>query len=175
MADSALSTADLFTIIIKSGYGASIYKLEKTAAEQTLNREKIVAQNAEKHSYQSLICRLKKDGLISDNLAKLTLTPKGIVKLKKIKEKDEFASPEYKKSESANFVIFSYDISGKKFQERRWLKEALLNLGLRPIQQSVWIGKIRLPEAFLNDLKRLDILKYIEIFEITKKGTLREM
>ena len=43
------------------------------------------------------------------------------------------------------------------------------------LQKSVWIGKTILPEELLDDLERLNLLSYVEIFAITKTGTIKQL
>jgi len=43
------------------------------------------------------------------------------------------------------------------------------------IQKSVWVGKIALPEEFLRDLHRLQLISYVEIFEVTRAGSLKHI
>ncbi len=42
-------------------------------------------------------------------------------------------------------------------------------------QKSVWIGKTKVPQKFLNDLDDLDISDYVEIFTVNKSGSLRKL
>ena len=41
------------------------------------------------------------------------------------------------------------------------------------VHQSVWVGKTKIPETLILDLENLHILEYVEIFEISKNGTLK--
>jgi len=43
------------------------------------------------------------------------------------------------------------------------------------IHQSVWVGKIKIPRQFILDLEEINILGYIEIFEISKMGSLKKV
>ena len=43
------------------------------------------------------------------------------------------------------------------------------------IQKSVWIGKVKIPKEFLDDLFKLRLIDYIEIFEISKAGSLKNL
>ena len=72
-------------------------------------------------------------------------------------------------------MIVSFDVPEKEKRKRGWLRSTLKNLGFRMLQKSVWIGKVKIPEAYLEDLKRLRLLSYIEIFAISKRGTIRHI
>jgi CRISPR/Cas system-associated endoribonuclease Cas2 len=78
----------------------------------------------------------------------------------------------YTKKPANTFIICAFDIPEKESKKRRWLRIALRNLGMKFIQKSVWMGKIKIPEDFLDDIKYLELASYIEIFEITKSGSL---
>ena len=43
------------------------------------------------------------------------------------------------------------------------------------IQKSVWQGTTKIPEDFLQDLNDLKIIDFIEIFQISKKGSLEKI
>jgi len=58
---------------------------------------------------------------------------------------------------------------------RDWLRYVLLHqLGMKQVHQSVYIGKIKLPEELVKDIVRYELDEHIEIFEMTKSGTLRQ-
>jgi hypothetical protein len=43
------------------------------------------------------------------------------------------------------------------------------------VQKSLWLGKVKIPEEFLVDIRKLSLLDYVEIFEITKTGSLKNL
>ena len=43
------------------------------------------------------------------------------------------------------------------------------------IHKSVWIGKEKIPQELIIDLEELKILNFVEIFEVTKQGTLKKV
>ena len=67
------------------------------------------------------------------------------------------------------------DIPESERKKRAWLRSALKNLNFKMIQQSVWIGKVRIPEEFLRDLRNMHLTEYVEIFEISKAGSLQQI
>ncbi len=168
-----ISIGDLVAIILSEGYGASYSQLQKAAdkREAARNTSKLAANLGRK--YSALIYKLKKDGLIMKKSDKVYLTGKGEVKLGGLNKK--YLKKKFKPEPANNFTIVVYDVPKKKGNKRRWLRESLTNLGLKMIQRSVFLGKVKLPEDFLNDIKDLDLFDCVEIFEITKSGTLREL
>ena len=83
--------------------------------------------------------------------------------------------PFYAKERNDAFVIIAFDIPEKERGRRSWLREALRNLGMKMVQKSVWMGKVKIPEAFLNDLRSFHLVDYVEVFEITKTGSLEHL
>jgi DNA-binding transcriptional regulator PaaX len=145
-------------IIIKGVEEADIFKNTKDKAKE---RRKISVY----------INRLKSDGLIEldESVAEkaFKLTEKGRLWLVKNRE--------YEVQKSNSVQIISFDIPEKERSKRHWLRQSLLNMKFQKIQQSVWIGKSLIPRDFLNDIKELKIYPYIEIFSISKSGTLKRI
>lgn len=123
------------------------------------------------------LSQLKKDGLIfeqdSKNRKILRLTSKGIEKLSLMKILP--GVPLYECQKSDQFVIVAFDVPEKERWKRGWLRSALKNMGLRFLQQSLWIGKIKLPTNFLDDLEKLRLSNCVEIFAVTKTGTIKQL
>ncbi len=125
--------------------------------------------------------RLEQDNLIDKKRVKegviIKITEKGIEKIKALKEKQKNALPsyKYKKEKSNRATIIIFDIPETEKRKRDWLRIAILNLGFKMVQKSVWIGNVKIPEDFLLSLKHLNILKYVEIFQVTKQGTLESL
>ena len=68
-----------------------------------------------------------------------------------------------------------FDIPEKEKWKRVWLREVLGLCGFKMLQRSVWAGKNKIPEEFLADLRNFNMLEYVHIFEVSKKGTLKEI
>ena len=145
------------------------YEYEK---QQRSRREK----NSPEHRKRRLrvfISKMKHDGLIkksTDN--KFIISQKGISKMAKLK--NSLPNRYYETTGRNRAVIISFDIPEKLRRKRNWLREVLKNLGFEMIHQSVWVGKVKIPKEFIMDLENLKILEFIEIFEISKTGTLKK-
>ncbi len=175
-----MSQADFFAAVLESGYGASMgkidYKYEKRqrARKDREWEEKRIQERRDRLS--KFISKMKKDGLIKEagrNSFKLQISNKGKSKLEQLKESlpDRHYSSEYQNI----FTIISFDIPEKLRRKRNWLREVIKNLKFEMVHQSVWIGKAKIPEKMVLDLEDLKILEYIEIFEISKTGTLKKL
>ena len=185
VADGAVNIADSFAAFLSAGYGASASKIDfklraiqrrRTAAQWRDNRDRTARLR-----FAQMMYFLKKDGLIEkDGRGENTVlqsTRKGMSLLRKLKGQFRNRLPEkhYEKIPSENFIIVAFDVPEKERRKRDWLREALGHIGLQRIQQSLWMGKKTIPKNFLEDIERLGIASYIEIFEIKKSGTLRHI
>ena len=106
---------------------------------------------------------------------KIKISPEGREKLNKIRKTKTLDNNSYHKVSGNKVIIVSYDIPTTFNRERDLIREVLKILEFRMIHQSVWVGKIKLPEKFIKDLEGLKILEYIEILEVTKQGTLKSL
>lgn len=71
-------------------------------------------------------------------------------------------------------TIVAFDIPEQEKFKRQWLRGCLKLLGFSLLQKSVWIGKRRLPEKFVHALRQEEMLRYVQIFGISKTGTIEE-
>ena len=183
--ERASNVGDLISAFLSAGHGASLSSVQYRADQRWSKRENEHAnkENAGriKQKYYNLVYKLKKDGLLKENLKNnkniLSLTEKGRDKLKMLLNRREQALPEtkYKKDGAANLVIVIFDVPEKERRKRAWLRDALNNIGLELIQKSVWIGRAKIPPQFLKDLADLKLINFVEIFEITKAGSLKHI
>ena len=171
LADGAMESVDLFIAINKAGYGASRKRIEKKFRE--VEQRRIINRNKEelkrqKHSFYSLLSYLKKDGLIEKREGKWHITQLGKNKLRKSRN-----HAAYKSKQADTMKIVMFDIPEQERWKRAWLREALIGMGFQLVQKSVWAGKRKLPQEFLEDLREYKMLGYIDILTVTKSGSLR--
>ena len=141
---------------------------KKSPAELKKERDK---------KFYNLMHRLRKDCLITKKKSSWTITKKGKQKLDGLKERKEVFIPrkKYLIEEGKELNIIIFDIPEEQRRKRDWLRETLIQLGFSKLQQSVWISKNKLPEELLKDLQTFRMLEYVEIFSITKTGTIRHI
>ncbi|MEK7549297.1 MAG: CRISPR-associated endonuclease Cas2 [Patescibacteria group bacterium] len=197
ISEAAIDMLDLVGVFLSAGYGASYgkieYELDKQRNqrwERRAKREKQIEEQKGKNlleeklrqRFYEMIYRLKKDGLVEkiaggNNKTFLGITPEGKRKLKNLKIRKENALPNYFYSASPGekFVIIIFDIPENERKKRNWLREVLKNLGFKFIQKSVWLGKIKIPKEFVEDLRKLNLIEFVEIFEVSKTGSLRKI
>ena len=181
----AASTTDLFDVILSSGYGASFSKLDYEFSKRQKERNSRSIERdfkkQEKQKYHTLIYYLKRNGLIKerkkDDKKFFILTKKGEEKLSFLKkqEKERLPTPSYQKGQRGKSTIIIFDIPEIEKRKRNWLRTALRNLGFKMIQKSAWIGKVKIPKEFLDDLYEMKLVDYVEIFEISKRGSLERL
>ena len=180
---ASITALELFVALGSAGYGASLGKLEATHRRIRKERELLGEKPDEALRVhiktQKLLSKLKKEGFIreqSENDKKLLfITKKGEEKISQIKDaqaKFLFPRDKYASQEGNVFIIIVFDIPEREKKKREWLREVLKNLKFSRVQRSVWIGKIKIPKEFLDDLSKLRLLDFVHIFEIKKTGTL---
>ena len=129
--------------------------------------------------YYLMISYLKRDGLIREynkgNRKFFASTRKGNqwLALFHKRTKDRLPEPSYKTHPSGGVTIVIFDVPERERKKRAWLRLALKHLGLKMIQQSVWMGRVSVPKELLDDIDRLHLGEYVEIFQVTKSGTLK--
>jgi CRISPR/Cas system-associated endoribonuclease Cas2 len=183
--EGALEATDVFEAFLRAGYGASSRRLNYERNRIRLRREqKSISYIEKRHArqrYDNLVSFLRRDGLIQRTGIRkksvLSITHKGRVALQKLfsKKQEELPATRYVPVSSNTFVICVFDIPERERRKRAWLRAALQGMGMHLIQKSVWLGKIKIPNDFLDAVDRIKILPYIEIFEITKSGSLRHI
>ncbi|MDP3725034.1 MAG: CRISPR-associated endonuclease Cas2 [Nanoarchaeota archaeon] len=132
--------------------------------------------------FYNILSRLQRDDLIAKkkqhgNQLGWGITKKGFAKLFSLREKKKFSPSrvEYVPKKDLTFRVVIFDIPERERHKREWLRSALLALGFSMCQQSVWVGKQKIPKKFLKDLYDREMLSYVQIFEITKQGSLERM
>jgi len=133
----------------------------------------------ESKKFYSLLNRLKNQGFIKkekENKKTIwSITRKGLEKLKILKKKNKKILINYPKEKSDKLIIVIFDIPEKERHKRNWLRSVLALLDFKFLQQSVWIGKTKIPEEFLNDLRNKKMLDYVHIFKVSKSGTINKI
>lgn len=156
---------------------ATSYRRLRGIERRTRNRTSIGAADGEheRERFYKMLWHLKHQGLIEKKKRAWRITFKGKRWRKRLAARAENTLPSHaytaKRSPALTLVIF--DIPERERRKRLWLRVALMKLGFTRLQKSVWTGKVVLPETFLVDLRTLHLLSYVEIFSITKAGSLR--
>ncbi len=184
--EATLSAGDLLGAFLASGYGASYGKIMRRAAKNEIERERREAKREEefvaRQRYYSMLYKLKKDGLIKEEKSErrhiFTLTPEGkrkLIILRKKAAQPPTPAPRYDANRGTNLVLVIFDVPEHMRGKRAWLRAALFFMGLTLVQKSVWMGKVKIPKRFLDDLADMKLVQCVEVFEITKTGTLRAL
>jgi len=162
----------------------SYRKFRNSFASKTLSQKEKDDKNkvfGEKQKLFITLNRLKKEGFIrGEKKSRNTvwsITKKGIDKLGLFKKLSLNSKNDikYKKETFKSLVIVAFDIPERLRGCRAWLREVLKFLGFSMIQKSVWVGNCKIPEAFIIDLEKKEILKHVDIFEVGNKGTLQRL
>lgn len=179
LCDGAIAQLDFFNAVLFAGYGASSNRIEyeyqkrRRVSESKKSTEEILKDR--KRRLTIFISKMKHDGLIEklkdDQFA---ISSKGMDKLNKLRNN---LPPRFYKQKTSQGcpIIVSFDIPERLRRKRNWLREVIRNLGFKMIHQSVWVGKGKIPLDFIRDLENLKILEFVEIFEISKTGSLKKL
>ncbi len=183
--EAGIEALELCEAIIIAGYGASSFRIERIQErlreERLKNKGVARAEKQYLRNYQKLIYKLKSQGLLKveehGEKSFFSMTAKGKLRLAAldVRLKNRLPVITYSPSKSERPVIVSFDIPEKLRSKRDWVREVLKHLGLRMVHQSVWIGMMKIPKELLDDLREMNLLEYIEIFEVGKMGTLKHI
>jgi DNA-binding transcriptional regulator PaaX len=183
VSEAPMLAVDLFIALCEAGYGASLGKVQRELDRLQDARADARRQREEELRFRqrcyTLISRLKKDGLITvrggEKGKSVHITPHGLKKVDALRQRAGSVCPpaeRYASEEGGKVIIVAFDIPERERRKRGWLREVLRHLGLRMIQKSVWVGKAKIPEEFLKDLADMRVIEFVEIFEVSKTGSL---
>lgn len=175
--EGVITTTDLFVNIalepFRHSYKGSGAPLRGVIFSTREIIETIKEERKEKQRFYNLLLSLKRDGLISlDSSSKKgtwILSKKGINELEELEKEPK---QRYPKDTSKEVIVISYDIPEKYRLHRDWLRGILKFLDFKLLHQSVWIGKTKIPETLLSDIRDREITPFIQIFTISKEGSL---
>ena len=175
-AETTIGLLDAMT----SGYSESYKKLKRYQREPFSFKSDWSKSYSESQKFYSLLYYLKKQGLIEgkkDGRGSLwRIRPAGIEKLSNIKKRKIFSvsSINYRE-EPDTLKIITFDIPTKDDRKRYWLRAVLKRIGSKMLQKSVWFGKKKIPESFMNDLRERGMIDYVHVLAVSKTGSLREL
>lgn len=170
---------------LNAGYGASLskltYEIDKAGSKNADHYKESENKKLEQRFY-NMLGHLLKDGLVEkekkDNKFFLKITEKGKNKLQALRKlvKNKLPTPDYSiKKEKNETIILVFDIPEKDKKKRDWLRAVIKDMGFKLLQKSVWLGKGKIPEKFILDLKLIKIVEYVDIFSISKAGSLHKL
>lgn len=123
-------------------------------------------------NFSAHLSGLRQQGLVerigSKKRALWKITIKGKNALRR--KKDEYAP---KKDGVQRLVTF--DIPEKERSKRIWIRAELITFGYKPLQKSVWIGDVPLPNDFVETLDARGLVGKVHMFSIREKGTLKTL
>lgn len=166
----------LFAAIVVSPYGASRRQIERKMEElregSTKSKADLEKIRQRQQSFYNIVYQLRRDGFIkkAEN-RKLLITVLGRKKYEKILNR--LPKRNHKPQIDNSLKVFIFDIPERERHKRKWLRGQLRDLGFKMVQKSVWMGRKKIPEEFLEDIRNLKLLAYVEIFAVTKTGSIR--
>lgn len=181
LAEVSLESTILFVAYLKAGYGASYSRLNYEKNKLREKMDKTALELQAKINYSKLIYKLKREGFVKgenkNNKKYFFITEKGKSKLAKLLKRGGNLPrrSSYQKIKGDNLIIITFDIPETERRKRDWLRSSLKELNFKIVQKSVWIGKTKIPPNFLEDLYDLKLVDCVEIFEVSKTGTLKNL
>lgn len=174
---------DDMVVAMTSPYGASVhsveYRINKNRYVREIRKASQIHKRLQRQRVHEFISRLKKDGIVTQDKWRgiPKLTRQGFEILKKIQARHVNSLPltRYSVIKDDFLKIVAFDVPESDRKKRNWIRNVLLNLGFKMVQKSVFVGKTKLPDEFTQDLIKLDLVDCIEIFIVSKHGTLRKM
>lgn len=175
--DGVMLTGELLDVFLTT-YPDSYRKLRTISESAPVRRNRVKsAQKSQNQRFYALLNQLKRNGLVQKNKresgAIWKITKRGLAKLRLLRENREDIGT-YMKKKDKKFKIVIFDIPEEERHKRSWLRSVLVSLDFNLLQKSVWIGKNKIPERLLHDLRRKSMLEYVHIFEVSKKGTVEK-
>jgi len=174
--DASSDMLYLFAAIVASPYGASRGQIERKMEELRESGAKPKADleriRRRQQDFYNIVYQLQRDGFIkkTEN-RKLLITLLGKKKYEKILSR--LPKRNHKPQIDNSLKVFIFDIPEKEKHKREWLRNQLRDLGFKMVQKSVWMGKKKIPKEFLEDIRDLKLLAHVEIFAVTKTGSIR--
>ncbi|MDO8470170.1 MAG: CRISPR-associated endonuclease Cas2 [bacterium] len=179
---AALSVMDLGIAMLVLPCGASRGSFERVRGELVRDRELAKESSREWQRYWSMLTHLKKTGLVAETrvsggAAKLILTKFGLERLVEFRSNlaVSYAPDRYRGEPSKKVVIVAFDVPERERRKRDWLRAVLIQLGFHKVQQSVFVGKVVIPQVLLDNVAELGLIPHIQIFSVTERGTLRSL
>ncbi len=174
--DRSMATTDFFAGFLASGYGANMGEMEYQHRIRDRTRQDYKIDRENKRNLQKYIYKLKSQGFLLENPeGKIVISSKGKKKLGSFRKDKILDRKQYKEEVSDKVTIISYDLPIAFNKERNTLRDLLRLLGFKLIHKSVWVGKVKLPKQFILALEKLGIIKFVEILEVTKNGSLNKI
>lgn len=130
----------------------------------------------EHQRFYALMNRLKRDGLVTKrrtgHCSVWDITSHGTEHLAHLKDRSVIEKRIYVKKENDSLVIVTFDVPERERRKRTWLRMNLIALGFTMLQQSVWLGKVKIPKEFIIDLRTQNMIPWVHIFSVNKTGSI---
>jgi len=131
----------------------------------------IVEHRKEYKKHHALLKRLEEQGLVdrSFDSRQWTITKVGRTLLARPQLKELIKGMATK----GGVTMVSYDVPERFREGRDRLREMLKLLDFEPVQKSVWFAPKKITPAFLAHLRELKLVDFVQIFEVSKTGSLK--
>lgn len=126
---------------------------------------------------------LRREGLIKRNenadFSIWSITKYGLKRLKNIRQrkKNLFSSSTaiFDSPSGGGITVVAFDIPESAKKARAWIRRCLKEMEFKMLQKSVWVssGSV-MDEDFVHALRERNLLNYVHIFSVNKRGTINK-
>src|SRR3989344_2354485 len=175
--ESSYMTGELFSAFM-CGYGESYRRINKILYDRQSGKstkESWGDKFIDEQRFYDAVNYLKRNGFIEKKKGKKDKKISFWAITKKGKEKfarENYKNGNYVSEDDSVLRIIIFDIPEKERRKRDWLRESIREIGFSLLQGSVWIGKKKIPEEFMNNINEAGIFKHVHIFSIDNEGTI---
>jgi len=147
-----------------------------------LDQKRYFSRTAARHSFSSILNRLKREGLVTragpKKKSSWIITAKGRISLSK-KSPPQRNSPQaiiYTALPPQDNItrLVTFDVPEKQRAKRNWLRKELIACGYDALQKSVFIGRRPLPDELIRMIEILRLDRCVHLVGIDRKGTLTQ-
>lgn len=148
------------------GRGLALLVSEKARPRTFVELQRLLEKEKE-NTLRVTLSRLKKRGLVDNIENGWILTGQGNVQVQTLCN-DVAVNLSDDPALKPKTMIIAFDIPEKQRGYRDWLRVELVALGFTAIQKSLWFGPAPLPKNFIDELGKVNLLRYIKFFKATE-------
>lgn len=130
--------------------------------------------------FYNVLNYLKREGLVQKKshgrVSVWKVTGIGSKYLKILKERGLFfqSRANFLPSAGNGITVIAFDVPEKERKKRNWIRISLVNMEFSSLQKSLWIAHGSVDEEFIHALRERDMMDYVHIFSVDKKGTIQK-
>lgn len=158
----------------ETSFGRSLPKTLRYLQKVADQRERKQQRMEEEQRIRVTIAKLVHEGMVQKKeSAGWSITKTGKKKLRSLREWI-VKKKSYEMQDEKTLKIIIFDIPERYRNHRDWIRSTLYTMNYELLQQSVFAGTGKLPDAFIKDIDQRGMLHHVQIFSVGKYGTLEK-